>query len=86
MLYEVITPLTSAVIDMFSTKHVWNKDVFRLGSYAWTGGAQKDFEKKIESLKWNCIEPLEWMGVPTEEDHDKAFEQGKKLAIRVKES
>lgn len=78
-------PPASTVLDMFSIKHVWNKEVFRFGSYAWSGGAQRDFDNKTEKLKWNFIDPLEWMGQATEEDKKMAFEQGKRLAIKVKE-
>lgn len=78
-------PPTASVLDMFSIKHVWNKEVFRFGSYAWSGGAQRDFDNRTEKMKWNCIEPLEWMGEPTEADKTAAYEQGKKLAIKVKE-
>lgn len=79
-------PMMSSVIEMFSMKHVWNKEVFRFGSYAWSGGAQRDFDTKTEKLKWNCIENLEWLGEPTEAEMEKAYEQGKNLALRVKEN
>ncbi|MGL1891902.1 MAG: FprA family A-type flavoprotein [Spirochaetaceae bacterium] len=79
-------PPMSNVLEMFSTKHVWNKEVFRFGSYAWTGGAQRDFESKTSKLKWNLLEPLEWEGSATDKDHEIAFNQGKALAIKVKES
>lgn len=79
-------PPTTSVLDMFAIKHVWNKEVFRFGSYAWSGGAQRDFDKKTEKMKWNCIEPLEWMGESTDVEKTKAYEQGKILAIKVKES
>ncbi|QEN06184.1 FprA family A-type flavoprotein [Thiospirochaeta perfilievii] len=79
-------PPTSSVLEMFSLKHVWNKEVFRFGSYSWSGGAQRDFENKTEKLKWNCIEPLEWLGEAKEEELNSAYLQGKKLAIKVKES
>ncbi len=78
-------PPVSSVIDMFSLKHVWNKKVFRFGSYAWTGGAQRDFDNKIEKMKWETIEPLEWEGAATDNEFKKAYDQGKKLAISVKE-
>lgn len=79
-------PPVSSVLDIFAIKHVWNKKVFRFGSYAWTGGAQRDFDNKTEKMKWECIEPLEWEGTATEEELKKAYEQGKKLAIEVKNS
>ena len=79
-------PAMSSVIDMFAIKHVWNKKVFRFGSYAWSGGAQKDFDNKTEKMKWETIESLEWEGTATEAEHEIAFQQGKKLAKLVKEN
>lgn len=78
-------PPMASVLEMFSVKHVWNKHVFRFGSYAWTGGAQRDFDNRIDKMKWECIEPLEWEGSATQVELDKAFEQGKLLAQKVKE-
>lgn len=79
-------PPTASVLDMFDIKHVWNKEVFRFGSFAWGGGAQKDFEARAEKLKWSTIESLEWMGEPGEDEFKKAYAQGKLLAQKVKEN
>jgi flavorubredoxin len=79
-------PPISSVIEMFSVKHVWNKEVFRFGSYAWSGGAQRDFETKTEKLKWNYIEPLEWEGKASVDELNLAYQRGKELAIKVKEA
>ncbi|MBN2652926.1 MAG: FprA family A-type flavoprotein [Spirochaetales bacterium] len=82
--YKMFPPM-SAVIDMFERKHINNKKVLRFGSYGWSGGAQKEFDKITEGLKWDCMEPVEWQGRAKEEDHKKAYESGKALAKAIKE-
>ncbi|MDA3810228.1 MAG: FprA family A-type flavoprotein [Spirochaetaceae bacterium] len=77
-------PAIKAVIDMFDLKHIYNKKVFRFGSFGWSGGAQKDFEASTEGLKWDFIEPLEWKGKADEEVHKLAFERGRELAQIIK--
>ncbi len=83
--YKMYPPLAN-VIRMFETKHVWNKKVFRFGSFGWSGGAQKDFDAATEKLNWDFIDPLEWKGLADEEIHSIAFEKGKELALMVKNS
>ncbi len=82
--YKMFPPLVY-VLDVFSIKHVWNKKVFRFGSWGWSGGAQKDFEARTEKMKWEFIEPVEWNGFADEETHALAYERGKELARMVKE-
>ena len=81
--YKMFPPIAS-VISMFGLKHVWNKKVFRFGSFGWSGGAQKDFLSATEKLKWDFIDPLEWKGRADEGTHNLAFERGKELARLVK--
>jgi len=82
--YKMFPPVAS-VIDMFERKHVWNKQVFRFGSFGWSGGAQKEFELMTEKLKWEFLEPVEWQGSAGEAIQKLAFERGKELAKKVKE-
>ncbi|PIE57893.1 MAG: MBL fold metallo-hydrolase [Desulfobulbus propionicus] len=65
--YKVFPPMAQ-VIEELMVKRVTNKKVFRYGSYGWVGGAQKDFEKKIEKSGWDLLSFYEWQGAPTEED------------------
>jgi flavorubredoxin len=81
--YKMFPPM-SAAIDMFSRKHVFNKKIFRFGSFGWSGGAQKEFDKMTESMKWDCLGPVEWQGRADEETHKKAWEKGKELAQAIK--
>jgi len=83
--YKMFPPIVYA-LDVFGIKHVWNKKVFRFGSWGWSGGAQKDFEARTEKLRWDFIDPVEWNGYADEEVHKLAFGRGKELAILVKET
>ena len=81
--YKMFPPIAH-VIDMFSRKHIWNRKVFRFGSYGWSGGAQKEFDSMTEKMKWDILEPVEWCGKASEEDHQRAYERGKELARLIK--
>lgn len=82
--YEMFPPM-AWVLDMFRRKKVWNKKVLRFGSAGWSGGAQRELDHLTEKLKWEFIEPIEWMGTPTQTELDLALEQSSKLARMVKE-
>jgi anaerobic nitric oxide reductase flavorubredoxin len=81
--YKMFPPMTN-IIDILERKHVWNKKVLRFGSFGWSGGAQKEFDEKTKNMKWECIEPVEFRGAPTNEDMATGFNQGKKLAQMIK--
>ncbi|QEE15303.1 FprA family A-type flavoprotein [Promethearchaeum syntrophicum] len=81
--YKMYPPMQD-LISLLAKKHVWNKKVFRFGSFGWSGGAQKHFDQMTEKLKWDCLEPLEFQGGPKDEDLDKGFEMGKKFAQEIK--
>jgi len=73
-------PPMAQVLDMAAHKHIRNKQVARFGSYGWGGGAQRDFERIIEPLKWELVESFEFMGGPTEEDLKHGEEFGARFA------
>ena len=56
------------VLDMAMRKGVKNKKVFRFGSYGWSGGAQKEFEKIVGDMKWDIAGSFEFNGRPTKDD------------------
>lgn len=74
------------LLDMVFRKRILNKTVARFGSFGWSGGAQMEFEKIIEPLKWNLVDSLEFTGIPTYEDLKKGEEFGAKFAEVVKQS
>jgi flavorubredoxin len=81
--YAMFPPM-SYVLDIFRRKHLYGKKVLRIGSFGWVGGAKKDYEAAIESLKWESLESCEWPGYPTEADLKLLEERGAEIAKVVK--
>ncbi|MDR1587055.1 MAG: FprA family A-type flavoprotein [Treponema sp.] len=81
--YAMFPPM-SYVLDIFRRKHIYGKKVLRIGSWGWVGGAKKDYEAAIASLKWESLESCEWPGFPTEDDLKTLEARGAELARLVK--
>lgn len=81
--YKMFPPMYS-VLDVLDRSHVKNRKAMRFGSYGWSGGAQKQYDQFIESLKWDCLGTVEYQGAPKAEHKTAAFEMAKKLAVSVK--
>ena len=80
--YRMFPPM-GFVLDIFDRSHVYNKKIFRFGSFGWSGGAQKQFTDLTSGLKWECLEPVEWQGAPGEDEKKTAFERAAELARMV---
>ena len=78
-------PPMAQVLEMAATKRIHNKKVARFGSYGWSGGAQRHFERLIEPLKWELADSFEFVGCPTEEDLKHGEEFGARFAKLVKD-
>jgi len=79
--YEVsLFPPVADVLNMAVHKRILNKKVACFGSYGWSGGAQKHFQKIIEPLRWEMMDYFEFMGSPTREELKKGEEFGTKFA------
>ncbi len=83
--YRMFPPMAN-VLDMFGRKHVQHRKVLRVGSFGWSGGAQKEYDQLVEKLKWEHLEPVEWQGAPDPEHIDRIREQGRELARQVRAS
>jgi anaerobic nitric oxide reductase flavorubredoxin len=77
-------PPVAQALDMAAQKRIRNKKVARFGSYGWSGGAQRHFERIIEPLKWELVDSFEFNGGPTEEDLRHGEEFGAGFARLVK--
>ena len=85
--YELkMFPPMAAALEEIGKKRVLNRRVFRLGSYGWSGGAQKELDKIMESLElgWTFIDPVEFKGSPSEDDFKKLEDGLDKLLIKSK--
>jgi anaerobic nitric oxide reductase flavorubredoxin len=83
--YKMFPPM-AYVLDIFERKHVWGRKALRIGSWGWVGGAKKEYEEAIAPLKWDCLESVEWPGVPDEDTLILLRERGRQLAGKVKAS
>ncbi len=81
--YKMFPPMYH-ILDILDRSHVNNRKVMRFGSYGWSGGAQKQFDPFVESLKWEHVGNVEFQGAPADEDKAKAKEMAAELARRVK--
>lgn len=81
--YKMFPPMY-AVLDIFDRSHVKNRKAMRFGSYGWSGGAKKQYDQFLESMKWDCIGAVEYQGAPTEEDKSQAYDMARELAREVK--
>jgi flavorubredoxin len=81
--YAMFPPIAYA-LDIFRRKHVTGKKVLRIGSWGWVGGAKKEYDAAMETLKWTALESLEWPGAPSEADLAALEERGRELARLVR--
>jgi flavorubredoxin len=81
--YRMFPPMYH-ILDVLERSHVNNRKVMRFGSYGWSGGAQKQFDPFVQTLKWDCVGVVEYQGAPTDDDRRNAVETAKALAASVK--
>lgn len=81
--YKMFPPMAH-ILDLFERKHFTGKKALRIGSWGWVGGAKKEYEEYIAGLKWECLESIEWQGIPSEAELSVLRERGKELARLVK--
>ncbi|CEM62123.1 FprA family A-type flavoprotein [Treponema phagedenis] len=81
--YKMFPPM-AYVLDLFNRKHFYQKKVLRIGSWGWSGGAQKEYEQLTANLKWTNIEPYEWQGTLVSSDLSILTDKGRELTRLVK--
>jgi flavorubredoxin len=80
-----IFPTMEDALMMADCKRVKNKKAAYIGSYAWSGGAQKNFERLAEKMAWDVVGSVGFIGGAKEDDLARAREMGAVLARAVKE-
>ncbi len=78
-------PSMADALTMADRKRVKNKKAAYLGSFAWSGGAEKEFERFAEKMEWDVLNSFGFIGGPKGADLDRARELGVQLARAVKE-
>ena len=79
-------PPMAYVLDIFRRKHIFGKKALRIGSWGWVGGAKKEYDACLPSLKWDSLDSVEWAGYPTEAEFALLEERGRELARQVRDS
>ncbi|UFS71662.1 FprA family A-type flavoprotein [Geomonas sp. RF6] len=79
-------PPMAAVIDELGRKMVTGKVALRVGSFGWSGGAQRELDEIMEhqKMKWQFLEPVEFKGAASEEQLQLIRERAAELARQVK--
>ncbi|WMM25960.1 FprA family A-type flavoprotein [Tissierella sp. MB52-C2] len=85
--YKMFPPMAAALEEL-GKKKLQGRKAFRLGSYGWSGGAQKELDEIMGRycMNWDFIEPVEFKGAPREEDLQLIGDRVKELVKIVKES
>lgn len=76
-------PAMAHVMDLFARKHFVGKQVLRIGSWGWVGGAKKEYDALSAPLNWTQVEQYEWQGVPLQKDFEVLEQKGSELASLV---
>lgn len=63
-------PTMAAVLDELGKKRVQNRQAFRIGSFGWSGGAEKELAAIMErhAMNWTFLPSVEFCGAPSTED------------------
>lgn len=65
-------PPAAAVLEEVVKKQVKNRVAFRIGSYGWAGGAEKEIHKIMDEYEtgWQFVPSVEFKGAPSDEDFE----------------
>jgi flavorubredoxin len=77
-------PAMMDVLMMADRKRVKNRQAAYVGSYAWSGGAEREFTRMAEKMEWQVVNSFGFIGGPKDTDMDRAREMGVQLARAVK--
>lgn len=83
--YKMFPPMAAA-LEEIGKKKAHGRKVFRMGSYGWSGGAQKELDEIHDRLRlnWSFLPPHEFKGKPLEADFEIIRERVLELIESVK--
>jgi anaerobic nitric oxide reductase flavorubredoxin len=84
--YKMFPP-AAAVLEEIGKKKVQNRKAFLMGSFGWSGGAEKELNEIISRnrMNWTLLEPVVFRGNAQEDDFKKIEEQTRELVKQVRE-
>lgn len=77
-------PPVAQAIEIAGHKRVRNRQAAYFGSYGWSGGARRDFRQAAESLKWEVVDELEFVGSPMDAELSQGEQFGARFARTIK--
>ncbi len=85
--YKMYPPM-AAVLEEICRKKAQNRLAFRLGSFGWSGGAQKDLDEMMEKYRtgWDFIEPVEFNGSAKTDDIARIRESCQALIAKINQT
>jgi flavorubredoxin len=85
--YKMFPPMAS-ILEEIGRKKMMNRKALRLGSYGWSGGAQKELDEitQRQRMNWEFVEPVEFKGNATEADLALIETRVKELIKAVREA
>ena len=85
--YKMFPPMAAILLEM-GNKKVFGRKAFRMGSYGWSGGAQRELDVIMGNcrMNWDFIEPVEFKGNAREEDLKLIEERVKELVSEVRKT
>jgi flavorubredoxin len=79
-------PTMMDALMMADRKRVTHRKAAYLGSRAWSGGAQDEFERMAEKMEWDVVNSVGFLGGPEPSDLERARELGAALGRTVKDA
>jgi anaerobic nitric oxide reductase flavorubredoxin len=76
-------PPAAQLLDLAERKGVKSKKLAYFGSYGWAGGARRELDKWVETLKWELVDSFDFAGGPTLEDFKNGEAFGKKFGEAI---
>ena len=73
-------------LEVAHIKHIFGRTTAIVGSHAWLGGGQRQFENMATEYKWELTGNLEFFGAPSLVELEKGRQFAKDFALKVKEA
>jgi len=78
--YEAaLFPYMANLLDLAERKGIKHKKALYFGSFGWSGGAKREFEKFASELDWEIVQSFEFQGGGKPEDFRRAVELGREF-------
>ncbi|MEN3185810.1 MAG: FprA family A-type flavoprotein [Atribacterota bacterium] len=77
-------PYIVHLLDLAERKSIKHKKALYFGSFGWSGGAKREFEKFASQLNWEVVQSFEFQGSGKPEDFHRAVELGREFGQLIR--